>query len=31
MSSTVFAQLSLAVIRGSANHVVEEVEKTKDG
>jgi hypothetical protein len=31
MSSTVFAQLSLAVIRGSANHVVEEVEATKDG
>jgi hypothetical protein len=31
MSSTVFAQLSLAVIQGSANHVVEEVEKTKDG
>jgi hypothetical protein len=28
MSSTFFAQLSLAVIRGSANHVVEEV---KDG
>ena len=31
MSSTVFAQLSLAVIRGSANHVVEDVEDTKDG
>ena len=31
MSSTVFAQLSLAVIRGSANHVVEEVEDTKNG
>jgi hypothetical protein len=31
MSSTVFAQLSLAVIRGSANHVVEAVEATKDG
>jgi hypothetical protein len=31
MSSTVFAQLSLAVIRGSANHVVEEVEASKDG
>jgi hypothetical protein len=31
MSSTVFAQLSLAVIRGSANHVVEEVEDSKDG
>jgi hypothetical protein len=31
MSSTVFAQLSLAVIRGSANHVVEEVEDNKDG
>jgi hypothetical protein len=31
MSSTVFAQLSLAVIQGSANHVVEEVENTKNG
>jgi hypothetical protein len=31
MSSTAFAQLSLAVIRGSANHVLEEVETTKDG
>jgi hypothetical protein len=31
VSATVFAQLSLAVIRGSANHVVEEVKKTKDG
>jgi hypothetical protein len=31
MSSTVFAQLSLAVIRGSANHVVAEVEDTRDG
>jgi hypothetical protein len=31
MSSTVFAQLSLAVIQGSANHVVEDVEKTKNG
>jgi hypothetical protein len=31
MSSTVFAQLSLAVIQGLANHVVEEVKNTKDG
>jgi hypothetical protein len=31
MNSMVFAQLSLAVIRGSANHVVEKVETTKDG
>ena len=31
MSSTVFAQLSLAVLKGSANHVVEEVEDLKDG
>jgi hypothetical protein len=31
MSFIVFAQLSLAVIRGSANHVVAEVEDTKDG
>jgi hypothetical protein len=31
MSATVFAQLSLAVLKGSANHVVEEVEDEKDG
>jgi hypothetical protein len=31
MSSRVFAQLSLAVIQGSADHIVDEVEKTKDG
>jgi hypothetical protein len=31
MSSTVFAQLSLTVVQGFANHVVKQVKKTKDG
>jgi hypothetical protein len=31
MSSTVFVQLLLAVIQGLANHMVQEVEDTKDG
>jgi hypothetical protein len=31
LSSTVFAQLSLAVIRGSASHVVADVEFSNDG